>query len=508
MNVVFRIDASKDNGIGHLFRCKNLASSLINRGAKVHFIMRYFDTEFRKFLKLREHKVSFLPKKKIFLKMDHENLWPKRLQKIDAIDTKKIISNKKIDLLIVDHYGLNSIWEKTFSKEVRKIMVISDYLNRSHSCDFFLNQNVLKEQNLNLNRTLPKKCKILIGPKYSLLDKSYNHYRKNIKIKNNLVSKVFISFGGSETPELLEKVIEAFDCKELRNLQLNIASKKVLKKFPKIKKIFYKKQNTLAKLIYKSDFCIGAGGITTWERMCLGKPSLIFSISKNQLQISRNLKDKNLIYLVKYNKNIKPKFIRKKIISIIKDTKLFNEKKMNSILTVDGLGVNRVTEVLYPSFSKDLRLRKTTKSDMITYYNWVNEKDAIKSSFKNKLVHINSHKRWFNKNIKRKKTIMYVLEVKKLPVGQIRFNINNKNVYIDYSLDKTVRGRNWGKKIIDLGLKKLNFSKFHVINAEVKKDNYKSIAVFNNLGFTEKLFRNKYFYTLNKKNLTIENEKI
>ena len=73
MNVVFRIDASKDNGIGHLFRCKNLASSLINRGAKVHFIMRYFDTEFRKFLKLREHKVSFLPKKKIFLKMDHEN---------------------------------------------------------------------------------------------------------------------------------------------------------------------------------------------------------------------------------------------------------------------------------------------------------------------------------------------------------------------------------------------------------------------------------------------------
>ena len=65
MNVVFRIDASKDNGIGHLFRCKNLASSLINRGAKVHFIMRYFDTEFRKFLKLRKENKKI--KKKLAL---------------------------------------------------------------------------------------------------------------------------------------------------------------------------------------------------------------------------------------------------------------------------------------------------------------------------------------------------------------------------------------------------------------------------------------------------------
>ena len=34
MNIIFRLDASKNNGIGHLIRCKSLASSLINRGAK------------------------------------------------------------------------------------------------------------------------------------------------------------------------------------------------------------------------------------------------------------------------------------------------------------------------------------------------------------------------------------------------------------------------------------------------------------------------------------------
>ena len=508
MNIIFRLDASKNNGIGHLIRCKSLASSLINRGAKAHFIMRYLDMEFKKFLKMRKCKVTILPKRKIFSKLDHENLWPKRLQKIDAIDTKKIISNKEIDLLVIDHYGLNSIWEKALTKKAKKIMVISDYLNRRHSCDFFLNQNIVKEQNLNFNQNLPKKCKILLGPKYSLIDKSYANYRKNVKIKNKLISKVFISFGGSETPKLLEKVIESFDCNILRNLRLIIVSNNELKKFPKIKKNFYKKQKTLTKLINKSDFCIGAGGISTWERMCLGKPSLVFSISKNQVQICKDLKNKNLIYYVKGYKNIKPTFIRKKIISIIKNIKLFNEKKLNNIITVDGLGVSRVTEILYPSFSKDLKLRKTILSDMINYYNWVNEKDAIKSSFNNKQVHIKKHIKWFKKQIMSKKTLMFVLEAKRLPVGQIRFNLTNKNANIDYSLDKIVRGRNWGKKIIDLGLKKINFSKFNAINAEVKKNNYKSISVFNKLGFTQKFFKNKYFYSLYKKNYIVENDKI
>ena len=61
------------------------------------------------------------------------------------------------------------------------------------------------------------------------------------------------------------------------------------------------------------------------------------------------------------------------------------------------LGFNS-PEILYPSFSKDLKLRKTILSDMINYYNWVNEKDAIKSSFNNKQVHIKRHKKWFKKH--------------------------------------------------------------------------------------------------------------
>ena len=103
---------------------------------------------------------------------------------------------------------------------------------------------------------------------------------------------------------------------------------------------------------------------------------------------------------------------------------------------------------------------------------------------------------------------MFVLEVNKLPVGQIRFNIFNKQAFIDYSLDKIVRERKWGKKIIDLGIKNLNLSKINAINAKVKKNNLKSMSIFNNLGFEKKNLNSKHIYSLSRKNFFKTYEKI
>ena len=38
----------------------------------------------------------------------------------------------------------------------------------------------------------------------------------------------------------------------------------------------------LADLMSEADLAIGAGGATTWERCCLGLPSLVVSIAENQ----------------------------------------------------------------------------------------------------------------------------------------------------------------------------------------------------------------------------------
>ena len=45
----------------------------------------------------------------------------------------------------------------------------------------------------------------------------------------------------------------------------------------------------------KADMSIGASGTTSWERCCLGLPSLVISIAENQKPIAQELHKKGII---------------------------------------------------------------------------------------------------------------------------------------------------------------------------------------------------------------------
>ena len=48
-------------------------------------------------------------------------------------------------------------------------------------------------------------------------------------------------------------------------------------------------------MILKSDLAIGACGSTTWERCCLGLPSLVITIANNQIPIAEELHNRKII---------------------------------------------------------------------------------------------------------------------------------------------------------------------------------------------------------------------
>ena len=49
---------------------------------------------------------------------------------------------------------------------------------------------------------------------------------------------------------------------------------------------------SLAEKLHKANLSIGGGGSTSWERLCLSKPAVVFCISKNQKRIISDLKKK------------------------------------------------------------------------------------------------------------------------------------------------------------------------------------------------------------------------
>ena len=373
-------------------------------------------------------------------------------------------------------------------------MVISDFLNRKHHCDLFLFQNEINQNNFKKN--FPKKCQFFIGSNYALIDRKFILLRNKIK-KKKKIKKILINFGSTNPSKLVSKILSAFDHKLLKKYNLAILGAAKNLSLKRKVKFFGYKRNFMNKLD-KFDFCIGSGGVANLERMCIGLPSLIFPISSNQRKVVEILEKKKLCLAIR-DLDINVYNLKNKIISFLKNKYLINTCRENSFNLVDGYGVLRIVEILYPKKVSRLKLRKSKINDLVSYYKWVNDAKVIKYSFKKKIIQFNEHSKWFQNKLKSKKTKMFILELGSLPIGQIRFDFKKNNTaMIVYSLDPIARNRGWGKKLISLGIKKIYKTGVKKISAEVRPENIKSISIFKKLGFSENKFKLKNSYTLNK----------
>ena len=471
MQFYIKTDANEDIGSGHLQRCLNLAEFLKSE----HDVTFLFCNTSN--LIINEVKKNF----KTIVFQDNKNL-------LDKI--KKNLKKNKYNFLILDDYSTNYTWEKAINNHFSKVLIIGDHLNKKHYCDFYLNQNVIDDKS---QKSLLKKfssIKCLLGPKYALLDKNYLRYAK--KEKNQIYLKnIIISFGGSDKENLTDKVLSILSQRKFNQFKIKVAIGRNYQYFNDLSKkyksnnriIFYKGLNSLAKINHNSDLSIGAGGISTWERLCLSLPSLVFLVSDNQKVTINALRKKNfIIYAGKIKKFDKINF-EILIKSAKKNYKKIVQKMEYSKILVDGRGVVRVAEILSPTKNLKTVIRKAKKEDLYDYYNWVNDKEVRKNSFNGKKVEFENHKKWFYDQLKfPKKNFLYVFGKKNILLGQTRLNLSGKIAKIDYSIDKDFRQRGLGYKMLKKVLKKKELTN-KTLCAEVKNFNTTSINIFKNLKF-------------------------
>ena len=483
MRIFIKTDANEIIGYGHLQRCLNLAEIL----KKNHEIIFLFCSTPN--LILKEVKKKF----KIIRFKDNKSI----LQKV-----KKFHNKKNLNFLILDDYSVNYDWEKTISIYFSKVLVIGDHLDRKHYCNFYLNQNVIDKKT---KKDLSKKfstAKCLLGPKYALLDKNYLKY-SNKKKKRTSLKNIIISFGGSDRENLTAKTLDVLSQNKFSKFNIKVAIGKNYKYFNELVKkhktnkkiIFFKGLSSLANTNYNSDLSIGAGGITTWERLCLSLPSLVFQVSNNQKVTIDNLKKKKVIVYAGKEKDFNKNRFEILIKFLIKKYKKITQNMEYGKVLVDGRGPMRVSEILFPTIGLKTFTRKAKKEDLYDYYNWVNDEEVRENSFNSKKINFESHKKWFFNQLKfSKKNFLYVFGTKKFLLGQTRINLSNKIARIDYSIDKDFRNRGLGKKMLEQVIKKKALSNLYIF-AEVKTLNKASINIFKNLNFNVLQQRNKIIFS-------------
>ena len=313
MRVVMRTDAASHIGIGHVMRCLTLANALKEKGAEVSFVCRPFAGHQGERIIAEGHQLHMLPIVKQAIKpidplqIPHHAPWLGESWETDLAQTQVTLKDKYFDWMIVDHYSLDARWESIMREFTRKVMVIDDLADRLHDCDLLLDQTYGRSEEAYKSK-VPENCTFLTGSKYALLRPEFLALREFSlnRRKNPQIKHLLVTFGGVDRRNSTSKVLEVLKESPLpRDCRITVVlgaipSLEIVRKTAKtlpwpIEVLFNVSQ--MAQIMASSDLCIGAAGSTSWERCCLGLPTLMTVLGENQQYIGRALEEKQAAIL-------------------------------------------------------------------------------------------------------------------------------------------------------------------------------------------------------------------
>lgn len=141
--------------------------------------------------------------------------------------------------------------------------------------------------------------------------------------------------------------------------------------------------------------------------------------------------------------------------------------------------MNKVENVFY--------LRLVEPKDIDLLFTWANDKEVRNNAFNTKPILFEEHKKWFSKLINDTNQVQYIFMKDDIPIGQIRFTIEDEKAYIDYSIAPEMRGKGYGKNMLSLACKIISdhFHSVKVLVGQVKKGNIASEKCFEDCGYNE-----------------------
>lgn len=220
----------------------------------------------------------------------------------DAEECQQILSQDKTDWLIVDHYGLDELWERKLANCCRGIFVIDDLADRRHYCDLLLDQNLGRSKE-NYIALIPRNCEVFVGAKYALLRPEFIKWRDASLLRrvNPSLQRILITMGGVDQPNATGRVLETLENFPLSvDCQITVIMGATAPWLDDVKSKAVSMPwqtevlvnvNDIARHMARSDLAIGAAGSTAWERCCLGLPTVMVILAGNQRDGAMALQD-------------------------------------------------------------------------------------------------------------------------------------------------------------------------------------------------------------------------
>lgn len=330
MNILIRVDSSKEIGSGHVMRTFAIAEELLDQGHAVTFgccellpeLQRRITKAGASIAKINGHIASDK----------------------DLSQTISFCESHKINCVILDGYDFTEVYLSEIRKVSRLLFIDDEVKLKFIDADFILNMSPFATEEI--YHDISGNSKLLLGPKYALIRKEFRKFVDKLtplEVRKNIL----ITFGGTDilnlTVPVVEALISVFGCDQIFDV---VVPNGFDHHFPE-NVILHKNCNYMAKLMANAELAISAGGSTLGELAVMNVPTILVIVADNQEKHARWAKDELINYVIEGRNNVNViSDISTVTIELGSDFKLRNALMNKNKSLVDGMGVCRVVENL------------------------------------------------------------------------------------------------------------------------------------------------------------------
>lgn len=487
--VAFRVDASVSIGAGHVMRCLTLADALRDKGFACYFFCRDLVGHMVSEIAGRGHNVTLLPTPIA----ERRDTWLGVDCQFDASQCASAISEIMPKWLVVDHYGLDQIWEEELQALGPKIMVIDDLSNRPHMADLLLDQTHARHVR-DYFGLVPDTCEILCGAQYALLRPTFAELRKQtLSRRHRATAKtLLLSMGGYDANNATGRIVDFLSTRKdlpFKFVDVVLGSqapwlddvRRQIRTLP-FHAALHVDTPAMPNLIAQADLCIGAAGTSAWERCALGLPSILVVLADNQVGVAEQLTLSGAALSAgRIDEGFEIRFQSALTNALQPGAK--REMSKSAAEVTDGKGIIRLIDAMD---ALGLEVYPASISDAPDVWHWRFEGCTASFYRHAKIPTFEQHLDWFSSALADENRMLLIISGPDGPIGHVRFDLQpNNEATVGICLAPHARGRSLSSPVLQAALAYARRRGVLHVNAEVHQDNLSSLALFRRVDFIE-----------------------
>ena len=497
MRILFRTDADKQIGTGHLMRCLALADRLHAEGDECTFLCRGAGLgALAQRITDAGHQLIALPEAEVSgagadLPVLSHALWLPGGWQSDLDACLAGLGDQPVaDWLIVDHYALDRRWEAAMRHTAKRVMVIDDLADRQHDCDLLLDQNQVLGMDCRYDGRLPMACTKLLGPRYALLRSEFSH---TVRVASDRaptqVPRLLVMFGGADAQNLTLRTVEVLAKLAWRGA-IDVVAGPLYPELPSLREVLNALPNArlhapatdIAALMRAADLSIGSPGVASWERCVCALPSLTIAQADNQEPIGEALAIAGAHWYLGRAETVLDADIEAALLAWERNSFACQAMSAVAASVCDGQGVFRVIRHLR---ELSFRFRPVTTDDALLLFSWRNDERTRQYFFNPRPIEFSRHLEWLSVTLNSSSSTLLLAERGGVPVACIRFDCREHRATVSIYIDPDLHGQGIGIAALSHAVRWLfeNRPEVEIIEADVLAGNESSHRVFRGAGF-------------------------